>query len=248
MTANMRWAPKSIPSSAGVASHRPTAANNTRVASTQYTTGFHRPNHSAAPTNPPMAAVINGIATPCTPACASITVAGRSPAVTPVANCGAIRDSVAAAVKLIALSDPITKPSNDFRVGPDESHHDRGHEHQDRPADRYRNAHQLREPSRGCVGQRHIVETRDQRSGRERPSDAEPDAQQCGRHQYAKGQVAVNIRFVQVEQKDQRKAECADRDHWRLPPQQAEGDQQQKQNREADSKHIAGAQWKVGKE
>ena len=35
---------------------------------------------------------------------------------TPVANCGAIRDRVAAAVKLIALSDPMTKPSNDFRV------------------------------------------------------------------------------------------------------------------------------------
>ena len=81
------------------------------------TTRFRRPNHNAAPTNPPIAAVVSGMATPCTAAWNIITLAGRSPAVTPVANCGASRISVPAAVKLIAPSDPITKPSNDSRVG-----------------------------------------------------------------------------------------------------------------------------------
>ncbi len=78
---------------------------------------FRRPNHSAAPTNPPIAAAVKGTATPCTPACTNSTLAGRSPAVTPVANCGASRISVAAAVKLMAPNAPMTKPSNDSRVG-----------------------------------------------------------------------------------------------------------------------------------
>ena len=98
-------------------SQRPSTANTTNVASTLDTTRFRRPNHNAAPTNPPIAAVVSGMATPCRSAWNIIALAGRSPAVTPVANCGANRTSVAAAVKLIAPSDPITKPSNDSRVG-----------------------------------------------------------------------------------------------------------------------------------
>ena len=78
---------------------------------------FRRPNHNAAPTNPPMAAVVKGTAMPCMPAWTKSTLAGRSPAVNPVANCGASKVSVPAAVKLRAPNAPMTKPSNDSRAG-----------------------------------------------------------------------------------------------------------------------------------
>ena len=49
------------------------------------------------------------------------------------------------------------------------------------------------------TGRRYIVETRDHGTGRQRPSDTESDTEQCGGHQRTKGEIAVDVRFIQIK-------------------------------------------------
>ena len=76
-----------------------------------------RVNHSAAPISPPTHAAVSGTATPRMPASTMSELTGRARVTIPVANCGASRVRVAAAVKASAPSAPIMKPSMDSRVG-----------------------------------------------------------------------------------------------------------------------------------
>ena len=126
-----------------------------------------------------------------------------------------------------------------------ESHHHRGYQHDDRSADGHRDAHHHRQLSGVRVGQRYVVEARDQGAGRHRPSDTESDTEQCGGHQRTKGEVPVDVCFVEIEHEHQRKAERDDRDHGRLPVQQSTGDQQQNEHGEARTKCRAGPVRKV---
>ena len=183
------------------------------------------------------------------PASTISELTGRARATSPVANCGASRVSVAAAVNGERSERADHEAVHGLsRRRPQQAHHHRGHQHQEHAPDR--DAEPLsRYPARRDPGaQRHAVRACDDRTGQQYPPDAEPDTQRRGEKQCARGHIAEDVGLPHVQQEQQRKAERRHRDQCRGHSQRRERDQREQHDDKRQLERSSGPVRQLGKQ